>query len=97
MNYKMNSNRYFDKKTNLGSLEHLSSSPSDHEIRPINDLFRPHGCIRLVVSLNIPQVIFLQINIQGIFWYLMSSIQLANWLTDWLTDWLYGAENFWRL
>jgi hypothetical protein len=34
----------------------LPSSSSGHEVRPINDLFRTHNCIRLVVSLIVVQV-----------------------------------------
>jgi len=33
------------------------SFSSGHDVRPINDLFRPHDCIRPVVSLIIIQVI----------------------------------------
>jgi hypothetical protein len=37
-------------------LEISSSSSSSREVRPINDLFRPHDCIRPVVSLTVFQV-----------------------------------------
>jgi len=36
----------------------MCSSSSGHEVRPINDLFRPHDCIRPVVSLVVVQVVF---------------------------------------
>jgi hypothetical protein len=44
-----------------------SSSFSGHEVRPINDLFRPYDCICLVVSLIAVQVVFFrQVASQGI-------------------------------
>jgi len=40
--------------TQLNCIAELSSS--GHEVRPINDLFRPHDCIRSVVPLMVIQV-----------------------------------------
>jgi hypothetical protein len=34
-------------------VKHKITSSSGHEVRPINDLFRPHDCIHLVVSLTV--------------------------------------------
>jgi hypothetical protein len=40
---------------------------SGHEVRPINDLFGPHYCIRLVVSLMVVHVfVFRWVDSQGV-------------------------------
>jgi hypothetical protein len=45
-----------------------SSSSSGHEVRPINDLFRPHDCIPPVGCLTAVQIfVFRQIDSEGIF------------------------------
>jgi len=36
------------------------------EVRSINDLFRPHNCIRLIVSFMVVQVFFQQVGSQGV-------------------------------
>jgi hypothetical protein len=35
---------------------YTSSTSPDHEVTPINDLFRPHDCIPLVVYITVVQV-----------------------------------------
>jgi len=48
----------FDTDITLLKSVNSSYSSSDHEVRPINDLFRPHDFIRPVVSLMVMKVFF---------------------------------------
>jgi len=48
-------------------IKYIFPPPSAHEVRSINDLFRPHDFIRLVVSSMVVQVFFFrQIDSQGL-------------------------------